>query len=125
MSKDLHLNVNRDWFELIGQGYKTEEYREIKRYWISRLHQGWSLNTKFKEFDRVIIRNGYGRFAPELVMEFKGIENKILGEAESFYCPDEWVGQPVYAIKLGELIESSNWEPETIWAGISIQMKQP
>jgi len=122
MNKDLHLNVNREWFELIGQGYKTEEYRQIKKYWHSRL---LDQHLHFKTFDRVIIRNGYDRFAPELVMEFKGIDKKILGEAESFYCPDEWIGQPVYAIQLGKLLESSNWEPDIIWSGISIEMKNP
>lgn len=35
--KHLHLILKRKWFELIASGEKTEEYREIKPYWIKRI----------------------------------------------------------------------------------------
>ena len=34
--KALHLNLKRKWFDMILSGYKKEEYREIKAYWINR-----------------------------------------------------------------------------------------
>jgi hypothetical protein len=40
MKKDtgiLNLNLARKWFDMIESGEKTEEYREIKAHWISRL----------------------------------------------------------------------------------------
>lgn len=35
----LKLTVKKEWFELIKSGEKTEEYREIKPYWVERLTQ--------------------------------------------------------------------------------------
>ena len=35
--KTLKLTLNKKWFDLIEKGIKTEEYREIKPYWFSRL----------------------------------------------------------------------------------------
>ena len=35
--KILTLNVSKQWFDMIVSGEKTEEYREIKPYWASRL----------------------------------------------------------------------------------------
>ena len=33
----LDLVVSKQWFDMIVSGEKTEEYREIKPYWIKRL----------------------------------------------------------------------------------------
>lgn len=33
----LHLNLIRKWFEMIYEGEKKEEYREITTYWCARL----------------------------------------------------------------------------------------
>jgi hypothetical protein len=35
--KTLHLPLKAKWYEMIESGVKTEEYREIKPYWIIRL----------------------------------------------------------------------------------------
>ncbi len=37
MTKTLHLNLKRKWFDMIKSGEKKEEYRQIKGYYISRL----------------------------------------------------------------------------------------
>ncbi len=37
MSKTLHLPLKAQWYEMIESGVKTEEYREIKAYWVQRL----------------------------------------------------------------------------------------
>lgn len=37
MNKTLTLPLKAKWYEMIEQGIKTEEYREIKPYWITRL----------------------------------------------------------------------------------------
>lgn len=37
VKKTLHLNLKKKWFDMILSGEKTEEYREIKGYWIDRL----------------------------------------------------------------------------------------
>lgn len=33
----LHLPLKKEWYEMIESGVKTEEYREIKPYWVKRL----------------------------------------------------------------------------------------
>lgn len=35
--KILHLPLKKEWYEMIESGVKTEEYREIKPYWVQRL----------------------------------------------------------------------------------------
>ena len=35
--KTLDLVLKKKWFDMIASGEKTEEYREIKPYWESRL----------------------------------------------------------------------------------------
>lgn len=35
--KILHLPLKAQWYEMIESGVKTEEYREIKPYWLKRL----------------------------------------------------------------------------------------
>lgn len=37
--KTLHLPLKKEWYNMIESGVKTEEYREIKPYWINRLIQ--------------------------------------------------------------------------------------
>ena len=36
--KVLTITVSKQWFDKIVTGEKTEEYREIKPYWIKRLN---------------------------------------------------------------------------------------
>lgn len=50
MSKTLKLTLSKQWFDLIEKGIKTEEYREVKPYWITRLViKTISNNGKFKQ----------------------------------------------------------------------------
>lgn len=37
--KVLTLTISKQWFDKIASGEKTEEYREIKPYWVARLLQ--------------------------------------------------------------------------------------
>ena len=85
----LKLTLNKKWFDLIEKGIKTEEYREIKKYWVDRLCQkhppsviaGGDLSGKhdnmqydIKKFDFVEFTNGYNKLSPQITMECKGIE---------------------------------------------------
>lgn len=90
MNKPLHLTLKKKWFDLIQEGKKTEEYREIKPYWTIRL-----LDPKtgdFRKFSHIIFRNGYSKNSREMKVEFKGIK---FGEFE---------GKKVYVIKLGRIL---------------------
>ena len=37
MGKTLPLTLKKKWFDMILSGEKTEEYREVKPYWVQRL----------------------------------------------------------------------------------------
>ena len=52
----LRLTLKKKWFDMIARGEKTEEYREIKPYWIKRLRFDiWNV----RPFQYVEFRNGY------------------------------------------------------------------
>jgi hypothetical protein len=96
--KILHLTLKKQWFDMILNGQKKEEYREIKPYWRSRLGIGYlnPIHTHIK------FRNGYRKNAPELLIELKGIK-KGLGKSQ--------LGAPkerVYILELGEIISTKN-----------------
>lgn len=97
----LHLNLKKKWFIMIAKGVKTEEYREIKDYWIKRL-KDMSLKEPFhafKDFDKIVFKNGYSKDAPTMIVEFKGIK------IHKGY--NEWgaeKGRLYFVIKLGKVL---------------------
>lgn len=95
--KLLHLTLKKKWFDMILSGEKTEEYRDIKPYWKSRLE-----GRDFAHH-RVVFRNGYGAHAPLILVELKEITTGI-GKLE-WGAPET---TPVYILKLGEIL----WQPK-------------
>jgi len=109
--KTLHLTLKKKWFDMISSGEKTEEYREIKDYWINRLTEDKSIcqmgNSGFvvndRKFDKVLFKNGYSKDAPTMIVECKGIETTT-GKTE--WGAEE--GEHYFVIKLGKIISKSN-----------------
>ena len=62
--KILHLTLKKKWFDLVASGVKKEEYREIRPYWDTRLN---------KHYDAVLFRNGYSKYAPEVLVELLSV----------------------------------------------------
>lgn len=48
--KNLHLPLKKQWFEMTIAGIKTEDYREINYYWVSRFldFSSWEYRSLFK-----------------------------------------------------------------------------
>ena len=65
--KVLHMTLKKKWFDLIISGIKTEEYREIKPYWDTRLSE---------EYDIIRFKNGYNKNSPTFDIELKGIKKE-------------------------------------------------
>lgn len=113
--KILHLTLKKKWFDMIFSGEKKEEYREIKKYWIKRLIESdncseipnhitiYSNKQNYKHYDIIIFKNGYSNNAPTIKIEFKGVE--IKEGNNKWGAPD----YKVFAIKLGRIIETSNY----------------
>ena len=96
----LHLTLKKEWFDLIANERKKEEYRQIKPYWTVRLFNGFkpiSKNIIPIKFDEVHFRNGYRKNNPFMRIEWKGISKKWFGDKRA------------YAIQLGKILEIKNW----------------
>jgi hypothetical protein len=86
----LHLTLKRQFFERIAGGRQPYEHRKVKEYWTKRLEG--------HQFDEVHFKNGYGRNAPFMRVEVKGI-TKIT-----------FMGEPSYEIHLGQILEVQNYD---------------
>ena len=95
--KILHLQFKgKEWFDMILNGVKKEEYREIKPYWESRLDG--------KSFDTIKLQMGRNFDSPTIYIECLGIEKGGNGN------PDwGWV-EPCYKIKLGKVLKVENYK---------------
>lgn len=111
--KVLTLTVSKEWFDMIVSGEKTEEYREIKPYWASRLvnqkaESGEVLFDEFGGYCRVIGKleykpythllfiNGYRKDSPRIEKEIKSI---AIGKPKKGLCPDKWLDKEFFVIK--------------------------
>ena len=85
----LYLPIKKQWFDMIKSGVKTEEYREFKKYYISRFQ---------KKYNIVEFRNGYASKVPSFRIE---LINIIVGRGRK-----KW-GAPrdiVFILKLGNIL---------------------
>ena len=111
--KVLPLVLEKKWFKKIISGEKTEEYREIKPYWASRLvnqqaESGEVLFDEFGSYCRVVGEPEYKPFTHVLfyagyakdrqVVE-KKVESISIGKPQKGMCPDEWLNKDVFIIK--------------------------
>jgi hypothetical protein len=91
MEKDkvLHLTLEREWFDKIAKGEKRCEYREYKPYWRTRLEG--------RTYDIVHFRNGYSAEAPEMWVEYRGLQR------------DGKTRNARYVIRLGRVLRTKRW----------------
>jgi hypothetical protein len=105
--KTIKLTLKKQWFDMIEAGIKTEEYREIKPYWIERLCNEFGfisyLGTGFKKFDFIQFTNGYNPKSPKIIVECKGIE---IGCGKTEWGAIE--NENYFIIKLGKVIDKKN-----------------
>ena len=119
--KVLTLTVSKQWFDMIVADEKTEEYREIKPYWVARLLQNNSnivdvrhiafdlagrtdLLKKYIDAQRIVLKqythvlfiNGYRKDSPRIEKE---IESITIGKPKKGLCPDKWLDTEFFIIK--------------------------
>ena len=119
--KVLTLTVSKQWFDMIVANEKTEEYREIKPYWVARLLQNNSnivdvrhlalslagrtdLLKKYIDAQRIVLKqythvlfvNGYRKDSPRIEKE---IESITIGKPKKGLCPDKWLDTEFFIIK--------------------------
>ena len=117
----LHLTLKKRWWDMIERGEKTEEYREIKPYWIRRLCRYWDSledgatenkcinggcklallcrrdETVCTKYNYVCFH--YGRTARTMCFEIEGI---FIGKGKPEWGAPE--NENVFVIQLGERI---------------------
>lgn len=111
--KVLELTLNKKWFYMIAKGIKTEEYREVKRYWIVRLMSNIeyltdlegvkNIGASFKHFDLIRFSNGYSKSSRRITMEFQNIS---IGQGRPEWGAVE--GQEYFVIKIGREVGRQN-----------------
>lgn len=117
----LTLTISKQWFDMIVDGRKTEEYREIKPYWVARLFQnnsnivdmqylasGLAGRTDLlkgyieahrivsKPYTHVLFINGYRKDSPRIEKE---IESITIGKPKKGLCPNKWLDKEFFIIK--------------------------
>lgn len=97
--KVLTLTVSKEWFDMIVADEKTEEYREIKPYWIKRLTTNCEVaydvaaetycgKVLYRPYTHVLFINGYRKDSPRIEKE---IESISIGKPKKGMCPEEWL----------------------------------
>lgn len=121
MAKTLRLTLKKEWFDLYVRGIKTEDYRDIKPYWIAKLcstdssekitsfftyHINETTRTTYEimKFDEVEFTNGYGDHRPKITFECKEITT---GEGNPEWGAEE--GVTYFVIKVGKEISRANF----------------
>ena len=119
--KVLTLTVSKQWFDMIVANEKTEEYQEIKPYWVARLFQNNSniIDMKYlascfagrtdllkkyidaqrivlKQYTHVLFINGYRKDSQRIEKE---IESITIGKPKKGLCPDKWLDTEFFIIK--------------------------
>ena len=111
--KVLPLTISKEWFYMIADGRKTEEYREIKPYWASRLVNqnaesgmvgfdefgGYTAvigEPEYKPYTHVLFINGYRKDSPRIEKE---IESITIGKPKKGLCPSKWLDHEFFIIK--------------------------
>ena len=110
--KVLTLTVSKQWFDMIADGRKNEEYRTIKGYWVKRLFLLWNEDTCtnekipthcVKNWDSIspemanyCINSPYCKDSPRIEKE---IESISIGKPKKGLCPDKWLDTEFFIIK--------------------------
>ena len=117
--KILTLTISKQWFDMIADGRKTEEYREIKPYWVkriidvSKLYRGVAYILRCLKYNdpmlkndiifqlgipytHVLFINGYRKDSPRIEKE---IESITIGKPKKGLCPDKWLDTEFFIIK--------------------------
>ena len=104
--KVLRLTVCKKWFDMIVEGSKKEEYREIKPYWIKRLTTNCEViydvaaetncgEVLYRPYTHVLFINGYNKYSPQIE---KKINEICIGYPIKGLCPDAWLQTRLFFI---------------------------
>lgn len=127
----LHLNLKKEWFDMILTGEKFVEYRDITEYWIRRLFyldscfdfdSGFDeiisefnkddttlssmcsfYGMKPRKFDTITFSNGFSKNRPQFTIKLKNIN---IGKGLSKWGAVK--DKHYFCLELGEIIDKKN-----------------
>lgn len=116
--KILTLTVSKQWFDKIVACEKTEEYREIKPYWIKRLTTNCEVaydvaaetycgEVLYRPYTHVLFINGYRKDSPRIEKEIVSI---TIGKPKKGLCPDKWLDKEFFVIKFEQRMKQKKVE---------------
>lgn len=94
--KTIWFTLTKQWYDMIHDGIKKEEYRETKDHWARRLFKDY-------DFDAAIFRNGYSSDSPTMVVEVA--KQPTIGEGRPEWGAEE--GKKYFVTGLGRVLWSS------------------
>lgn len=103
----LHLNLTRQWFDMIASGEKKEEYRDLSDHWkkfFGRTARYVKLKGKryTPEEINICFSNGYAKNRRQMIVSFKSM-TITRGNPN-------WGAEPTtmyYVLKLGEILKKN------------------
>jgi len=90
------FTLTKQWWDMIHEGIKKEEYRAMTEYWTRRLFKPY-------DFDVAVFRNGYGSNDPTMVVEV--VKQPTIGEGRTEWGAEE--GKKYFVTTLGRVLWSS------------------
>lgn len=124
----LTLTVSKQWFAMIVTGEKTEEYLEIKPYWIKRLTTNCEVAydvaaetycgmVLYRPYTHVLFINGYRKDSPRIEKEIVSI---TIGKPKKGLCPDKWFGTEFFVIKFKQCMTNKEFFLCALWRACSL-----
>ena len=125
----LKITIKKKWFDLILQGVKHTEYREIKPYWLVRFieYRGMAMSKKIdmctslkrdtsaarwnfdknycnnRNYDYIEFKNGYSKDAPTIIKKYVGVYIGKPKGIEKYLLKED-----LFCIVIGDEIARSN-----------------
>ena len=102
----LHLNLKGKWFDMILQGIKKQEYRDISPYWQARFEKLFLKHFKGEIYypivETIIFSNGYAKDRRQFEIEWKGA---FKGTGRKDWGAEK--GKHYYCLDLGRVLQSN------------------
>ena len=101
-----HLNLKKEWFDMILSGEKKEEYRDITDYWKNRFAKLFTTKflgeTYYPIVETITFSNGYAKDRRQFEIEWKGT---MIGKGKEEWGADS--DKEYYVFQLGKVLQSN------------------
>lgn len=101
-----HLNLKKEWFDMILSGVKKQEYRDVSDYWKSRFEKLFPMEYLGETYSPIIetitFSNGYAKDRRQFEIEWKGT---MIGPGKTEWGAEK--GKEYFVLQLGKVLQSN------------------